>query len=93
VLSTALPWDAAPNDQVLADYAVAVRDLAAAKRAAGERVVLADPWSVFAHVAPTGAIVVTPGLLSPDHVHPTPAGYAALAAVYRDGVVAALALP
>lgn len=98
VLSTVTPWAAAPNDRATYDYNVAIAGIVAGERSRGERVVLADVWSRFATVVPATpagpeTIAVVPGLLSPDNVHPTPAGYAVMAAVYRDAVPAALALP
>jgi lysophospholipase L1-like esterase len=92
VLSTVAPWDDPEKGRVIADYNAAIADLVVAKRAAGARIVLADVWSRFAAETPAG-IVVVPGLLSPDKVHPTPAGYAVMAPVYRDAIQAVLALP
>jgi lysophospholipase L1-like esterase len=92
VLSNVLPIGTGTSDPTTGEYAVAVADLVARESAAGARIVYADVWSRFATATPNGT-VVTPGLLSPDSVHPTPAGYAAMAAVYRDGILAALALP
>ena len=92
VLSTLVPISVAPLDVTVAEYNARIAAIATAERAGGARVVLADPWSVMAAATPAG-IVTVPGMLSPDNVHPTPAGFAVMGAVYRDGVVAALALP
>ena len=98
VLSNVTPWAAAPHDRVTYEYAAAIAGVATAEQAAGERVVLADVWSRFATVVPATpaapeTIAVIPGLLSPDNVHPTAAGYAVMADVYRAAIPAALALP
>ncbi|HWL35266.1 MAG TPA: GDSL-type esterase/lipase family protein [Frankiaceae bacterium] len=98
VLSNVTPWAAAPNDRVTYEYAQAISALVAGEQGRGERVVYADVWSAFATVVPATpaapeTIAVIPGLLSPDNVHPTPAGYAAMAAVYAQAIPAALALP
>ncbi|MDQ1712224.1 MAG: hypothetical protein QOE45_1674 [Frankiaceae bacterium] len=92
VLSNVLPIGTGTADPTTGEYAAAVADLVARERAAGARVVYADVWSRFTATTPNG-IVVVPGLLSPDSVHPVPTGYAVMAAVYRDAIVAALALP
>ncbi len=72
------------------DYAAAVQGLVGAEQAAGDRVVFASVFARFVAATPNGPVVV-PGLLSPDNVHPTPAGYAVMADVYDDAVLAALA--
>ncbi|HVF05846.1 MAG TPA: GDSL-type esterase/lipase family protein [Frankiaceae bacterium] len=93
VLSNVVPLVLPTYDVVVVDYNARVAAIAAGERARGERVAFADVWSSFAVQAPTGEIVVVPGLVSPDNAHPTPPGYALMARVYRDGVQAALALP
>ena len=87
VLSTLLPLALAEYDVVVKEFNAEVRQIAAEE--AGQRVVLADPWPLFAADTPAG-IVVVPGLFA-DGAHPTAAGYALLAAVLRDAVVAAAA--
>lgn len=83
VLSTLVPMDTPPLDVTVEAYNARVAAVVAAEQARGERVVLADAWSAF----------TVDGLLWADDVHPMPAGYAVMAAVYRDAVVAALARP
>ncbi|HEU0130023.1 MAG TPA: GDSL-type esterase/lipase family protein [Mycobacteriales bacterium] len=92
VLSNVIPIGLTGVDLVTGEYGTAIADLVARERAAGKRVVLADVWSRFAQATPAGVVLV-PGLLCQDAVHPTVAGYAVMAAVYRDAVLAALALP
>jgi lysophospholipase L1-like esterase len=92
VLSNVLPIGTGTADPTTGEYAVAVADLVTRERAAGARIVYADVWTRFTAATPNGTVVV-PGLLSPDSVHPVPAGYAVMAAVYRDAILAALALP
>lgn len=83
VLSTLVPMDAPPFDATVEAYNAHVGTIVAAEQARGERVVLADVWSAF----------TVDGLLWVDNVHPMPAGYAVMAMVYRDAVLAALARP
>lgn len=89
VLSSVAPWDAAPQNQVTYEYRIAVQALVGQERAAGDDVVYADVWGAMAASTDAG-IVVVPGLLSPDKVHPTPAGYDVIAGVY---LAALLGLP
>ena len=91
VLSNIVPWattggTGAPHPATT-EYSSAVAGIVAAEQAAGEEVVFADVWTPF---VVNGTVI--PGLLSHDNVHPTPAGYALMATVYDDAVVAALAL-
>ncbi len=83
VAGTGAPW------LVTAGYAAEVRQVVAAERAGGEPVSLADVYDRYVASTPDGPVVV-PGLLTPDNVHPTPTGYAVLAYVYADAVLAAL---
>jgi lysophospholipase L1-like esterase len=92
VLSNVIPIGLTNVDVVTGEYATAIANLVATERAAGKRIVLADVWTPFV-VATPAATTVTPGLMSPDSVHPDIAGYAVMAAVYRDAILAALALP
>lgn len=92
VLSNVLPVGSVTTDATTPEYGAAIAGLVADEVAAGQRVVFADVWSRFAVATPGGSIAV-PGLLSPDAIHPNAAGYAVMAAVYRDAVVAALSLP
>ena len=91
VLSNVVPLVLPHYDVMTYEYAAKIAALVAVEQAADERVVYADVWSKFAVMTPAGVVIV-PGLISPDNAHPTPAGYAILAAVYREAVVAALDL-
>jgi lysophospholipase L1-like esterase len=92
VLSNVIPIGLTTTDVVTPEYATAIAGLVSTERAAGARIVLADVWSAFATATPAGNVMV-PGLMSADSVHPTPAGYAAMAAVYAQAIAAVEALP
>jgi lysophospholipase L1-like esterase len=92
VLSNVIPIGLTNTDVVTGEYGAAIADLVATERAAGSRIVLADVWSKFVVATPAGSYDV-PGLLSPDAVHPGLQGYSVMAAVYRDAILSALALP
>jgi lysophospholipase L1-like esterase len=71
-------------DQVIADYAVAVRSMVQERAAAGDDVVLVDAYAAF--LGPDGR--PAPGLLSVDGVHPTATGYTVLGRVFADALSA-----
>ncbi len=72
------------------DFAAAAANVVAAEQAGGDKVVFADVYTRFVTTTDQAGTVVVPGLLSHDNVHPTPAGYAVMADVYDDAVVAVL---
>jgi lysophospholipase L1-like esterase len=92
VLSNVIPIGLTNTDVITGEYGAAIADVVTQERAAGNRIVLADVWSKFVVATPAGNYDV-PGLLSPDAVHPGIEGYSVMAAVYRDAILAALALP
>ena len=85
VLSNVVPLAIANYDLMTYEYAAAVKAVVDAELLTGARIAYADVWSKFAAATPAGVVVV-PGLLSPDNAHPTAAGYALMAAVYRDAI-------
>ena len=90
VLSDVPPIGTGKADTVTGPYATAVRNLAAQESRAGVDVAFVDVYSQFVESTAQGEVVV-PGMIGPDGVHPTPAGYQVMAGVYRTAVESMLA--
>lgn len=91
VVATVVPIDLPVLADTAAAYAVAVRRLVSQLRSQRLPVALADAYAAFMRGAPPGDRVA-PGLICPDGVHPTAAGYALLAHTFAS-VLEGLTLP
>jgi lysophospholipase L1-like esterase len=91
VLSDIVPINYSAWARTARDYSTIVHQVEARERHAGHRIVFVDVWHRFAHVV-RRRIVNTPGMLSPDNVHPTALGYAAMARLYYAAIRQVMAL-
>lgn len=90
ILSDVPPIGTGKADTVTGPYATAVRNLAAQEVQAGVDVDFVDVYSQFVEGTAQGEVVI-PGMIGPDGVHPTPAGYQVMAGAYRIPVESMLA--
>jgi lysophospholipase L1-like esterase len=81
IVATVTPIAIPQFTAVVADYAVAVRQLVSRFSSEHLSVSLADVYSAFTISAAPGS-PATPGLLSNDNIHPTAAGYAVMARTF-----------
>lgn len=85
VLSDTTPIGTGKVDAVTGPYAAAVQGLAAREKSGGMAVAYVDVWSQFVESTPNGEVVV-PGMLGPDGIHPTSAGYQVLGQTFATAV-------
>ena len=90
LLSDTPPMGTAGPDAVTGPYADAVQALAGQERQAGVPVAGVDVWSQFVESTPQGTVIV-PGMIGQDGIHPTAAGYQAIANAFRGPLESLLA--
>ena len=89
VLSDVPPIGTGMADSVTGPYAAAIRNLASQETQGGVKVGFVDVRSKFVESTLQGEMVI-PGMIGPDGVHPTPAGYQIMAGAYRTAVESVL---